>query len=138
MNTPHHLYEIAKLALIFGFVIVIVAIRSWRRIRQQKLWHETLRLSLEKGQPLPPDALSYGAGGGLACGRGLRGRPWCDIRRGLIWIAAGLALYYALPGEHHVWSLVPMFVGAAFLVCGLIGILRSDNTPDQKDPSAKT
>ena len=132
----NHLSELAKLALIFGFVIALVAIKSWRLVRQQKLWHDTVRLALEKGQPLPDQA-----GGDLCAAdwwqRGWRRRPWSDVRAGLIMVAVGLGLYYAIPGSGRVWGYLPAFIGFALLIAGLLGLLRSDKNPDQKDPSGQ-
>jgi len=130
---PHHQFVLLQFGLIFAFVIVIVAIANWRRFRQEKLWHDTARLALEKGQPLPagmtPDNLS------ASCRRGGRNRPWNDLRGGLVLIAVGTGVYLAIPGPARLWGYVPMFIGVALLAAGLIGMLVRGRSSGDKGPS---
>ena len=123
--------HLRELVIIFGFVIMLVALGTVRRILQNKLWHDTARLALEKGQPLPSGmapfqeaAEAYRAGIMVA-----------DIRRGLIIAAVGMGLYYAIPGPGHLWAYLPLFIGIAFLVAGLIRLAVGDKNPEQKDTS---
>ena len=43
----------ADLVLVFLFVLAVVVIKQIASWHQRKLWHETARAALEKGQPLP-------------------------------------------------------------------------------------
>lgn len=129
---PHHQFVLLQFGLIFAFVIVIVAIANWRRFRQEKLWHDTARLALEKGQPLPagmtPDNLS------ASCRRGGRNRPWNDLRGGLVLIAVGTGVYLAIPGPARLWGFMPGMIGVALLVAGLIGLATRGRNGAENDP----
>lgn len=122
------LKHLAELGLIFGFVIVVIAINSYRRLRQQKLWHETARLALEKGQPLPEFAPWRG------CAWPGHGRTrWCEMRHGLVLIALGAAMYLAIPGQPRLWAAVPGFIGIALLVCSLFAPPQPPPSGDSQD-----
>ncbi len=126
--------------------IFIVGLSFIFRYRRRKLMHETLRLLIEKGQPIPP---------------GLLNEPWQseawkgyqparrnDLRRGLIWAAIGLALLLGdaslggLPGTgFHVSriGLIPLFIGVAFIICWMVeGRGRNSNGPTNSNPSGPT
>ena len=45
--------EQLRLLIVFGFFIVLVAIRSFARFQRQKMWHDTVRAAIDKGQPIP-------------------------------------------------------------------------------------
>jgi hypothetical protein len=130
----HHTID---LVIIFSFVIVLCAIGQYFRWKRSKLWHETARLALEKGQPLPQSPLDNASGCAVNPDRRLG--TWCDIRCGLIWIAVGVALYYALPAGNNSWAAIPFFVGVAKLLFGVFSLLLSGKPSDQRDrdPSAK-
>ena len=113
--------------ILFAFICAIVVIGRYFRYRSQKMWHETVRLSLEKGQPLPANWSDYGWCGG--------GRLW-DLRRGLVLIAVGAALYYALPEDSRLWAALPGFIGIAFLLFGLFSFRRSDPPSNQNNRDA--
>ena len=126
MNHPRLLF--AQSVLPFLFVLAIIAIISWRRIQQQKMWHETVRLALEKGQPLPPN---LGAGFRRF---GRHSRPW-QIRRGLILLAVGAGMYVAMAGHGRVWGAVPAFVGIAILISAMF---IPQPPPEAETPSDRT
>jgi len=98
---------------------------------RQKQWHETARLALEKGQPLPasqeaappPRKTSSGIGG--------------DIRAGLILIAVGAGLYIflgTLVGQALGYvGAIPGFIGIALLLYGLLSALLKRNDPPPTD-----
>jgi len=111
----------------FVFICAIFIIIRYFRYRSQKMWHETVRLALEKGQPLPANWSDYGWGGG--------GRLW-DLRRGLVLIAVGAALYYILPESSRLWAALPGFIGIAFLLFGLFSFRRSDPPSNQNNRDA--
>ncbi|MBS0632986.1 MAG: hypothetical protein JSS11_13820 [Verrucomicrobia bacterium] len=135
---PH----VDMLVVIFAFVLCVIIIKQISRYQRAKMWHETARLALEKGQPLPDRADDPGRGA-----RDYRGTGRCDrwnrwdrrdhwgyLRRGLIQLAVGAALYFALSDESRVWALIPAFIGVANLVMWLIFALRADKSDDRRDP----
>lgn len=127
------------LIVIFAFVLCVIIIKQISRYQRARLWHDTARLALEKGQPLPdrPDALGRGDRDCRGPGRWDRWERrdhWCFLRRGLIQLAVGAALYFALSDESRVWALIPTFIGAANLVCWVIFALRADKSDDRRDP----
>ncbi len=81
---------------IFGFTAIIVVASMYMGHRARQMRHETIRLALEKGQPLPPEVL---------------GPPRQDKTRGVRLIALGIGLgvflYLLNPSTthgHHVWA----------------------------------
>jgi hypothetical protein len=116
------------LFIIFGFVLCLALIRRYFRYRHDKMWHETTRLALEKGQPLPRNWSNY-------CWRGRGSAAW-DLRRGLVLIAVGAALYYALPADSRLWAALPGFIGIAYLIFGLFSYFRSDSSSDPRNRDA--
>ncbi len=129
MNNHAFYFAIAHSILIFGFIICLVAIGRYFRYRRDKMWHETTRLALEKGQPLPANWSDYRWQGRSGGGRS---SAW-DIRRGLVLIAIGAALYFALPGDGRLWAALPGFIGIAFLLFGLFSFSRSDSSSDPRN-----
>lgn len=113
---------IPVVAIIFGCSVGIAGI--YFHHQKQKLLHETARLSLERGQPIPPDILaqmtSDDNGGRPAGAR----RPADDIRTGLILIAVGggLYLFFAALGVEKMRFVgaIPGLIGVALLVFGAI------------------
>ncbi|BDG02106.1 DUF6249 domain-containing protein [Anaeromyxobacter oryzae] len=103
-------------AATFGGAALIVAIVLFARNRTAHLRHETIRLALEKGQPLPPEL--------LAAPR-REPDPTRDLRWGLILLGlgAGLGLFlFSLPDARQAAGvgLVPGLLGAGFLVTWLV------------------
>lgn len=114
-NLTAILVPIAVIGITFGFTALTVGILAYRRYRSDTLRHETIRLALEKGQPLPPGLLDPVA---------VRDPGARDLRRGLVLLAIGLGLglflYFApAPGTHpHTWSIgfIPGLMGLAYLL----------------------
>jgi hypothetical protein len=119
------------LIIVLAFIIILVLIRSFFRQRRMQLWHETARLVLEKGQPLPP-RFGPGFGGNFA-----RWGAWRDLRRGLILLAVSGGLFLARPDDARAWATVLGCVGAVYLLLGVIGLSRGDKPSDFRDPPAK-
>jgi len=97
---------VAMFAMIIGCVWLGVSQRS----RRARMLHETLRLMIEKGQPIPPDLLQFSEGSR---------RPRNDLRNGLILIAVGVGLGILLLAQSDAdWpiALIPLLMGVAFLV----------------------
>ncbi len=114
----------------FGTIFGIVATLSFNRARNTEELQKTLRMSIEKGQPLPPefvDSMSRAVPRAKS--------PMNDIRWGLIWMAlsGGIILAaYLDHGEivHHVSGIaaVPGLIGLVLFILGIIGL----NTRDKK------
>ncbi len=109
------------IGLIFG--IAAMYFHHQRRV----LWHETARIALEKGQPLPP---------GLSASNSSdhsQSSPGNDIRGGLISIAVGAGLYLFFEGfgmgPLRFVGAIPAFVGLAMLLFGILAALRRKKTP---------
>ena len=98
--------------------------------QKQQLWHETARLALEKGQPLPmyPGADVRPNLGGK--------RERNDLRGGLILVAvsAGIFVFLRTVDAHEASAVaaIPGFIGIALLILGAITQMTSKgkNTTD--------
>lgn len=105
--------------------------------KRRELWHETARIALEKGQPLPAipgdDADKHGPLGT----RGDRPRERGDLRPGLILIGVGVGLFLFFQGIHGPLAYVaaiPGFIGVALLLNGLIELFTRPKTPPSDTP----
>lgn len=113
---------IGIISVIGGIPIAIAAL--YFRHQQQKLWHETARIALEKGQPLPPQAAEDTE----------RPNAAADFRAGLILIAVGAGLYFFLG---RGIAFIVGFIGIALvLYAAVIAILKQRNPP--QDPPARS
>ncbi len=121
------------LIVIFTFVIVLVTIIRFFRWKRAQLWHETARLALEKGQPLP---LNPATDGGCFGGRNGFG-PMGELRRGLVLIAVAGGLYLGLKGDARAWAALPGLIGVAFLVFALFSWMRPTPPAPPRDPASK-
>lgn len=109
---------IAIVAILGGLLLTAVIIVFGLKFtqRRQELWHETARIALEKGQPLPPlprDMQHEKAD-----------HENNDIRTGLILIAVGAGLYLFFLSLFGGWmkyiGTIPGFIGVALLLYGLL------------------
>jgi hypothetical protein len=123
---------IAIIAVGGGMLISIVVIVGGLIIahHRQKLWHETARLALEKGQALPAqlDEAPQSQPRQRTVG------PGRDLRAGLILIAVGAGLYLflgTLVGQAlGLVGAIPGFIGVALLLYALLSTLfNSKDTP---------
>jgi hypothetical protein len=120
----HHVWstlgDTVQLLIVAGLPIGIIALVQTFRQRRQKLAHETMRLMIEKGLPVPPELINPPPP---------VKPPKSDLRRGLIWLALGIGLMILLKkvaDEPGVWSvgLVPALIGVAYLICWIAGRAR--------------
>jgi hypothetical protein len=124
---------IAILAIAGGIVIAVVAIVGGliTANRRQAMWHETARVALEKGQPMPksPDD--------EAEAEAERKSEGSDIRSGLILIAVGGGLYLfmnAIGGSKIGYvGAIPGFIGVALLLFGLLSLTFKRKDPPPAD-----
>jgi len=126
---------VAIIAVGASMLLTIVAVVGGLIIayHRQKQWHETARIALEKGQPLPasqdvvpqPQPRTDG--------------PGRDLRAGLILIGVGAGLYLflgTLVGQALGYvGAIPGFIGIALLLYGLLSALFKRNDPPPADRS---
>jgi hypothetical protein len=122
-TSMHHIDS--NLIIILTFIVALFTVRRYFRWKRSQLWHETARVALEKGQPLPKNLLD----------RDRRLDMRSDVGVSLIWIAVGAALYCSLPDgpAYRVWATVPGFIGIACLLFNLFSFFQSDRSSDPKD-----
>ena len=109
---------------IFGTPILIVAVILYFSFSKTRALHRTVRLMVEKGQPVPEALLNPPPAQ----------RQRSDMRRGVVLVMVGLGLMVFLGAvnewEGGAWSigLIPFLIGAGYLlVWKLEG--RKDNAP---------
>lgn len=118
-------------SFVMGPVIIFIVFQSIQRRHQ--LWHETARVALEKGQPLPPMPAD------VAPPPPTETKPTNDIRTGLILIATGGGLFLFLNtlvgrGLGFVGA-IPGFIGVALLLFGILNAIlttRRNRTPSDR------
>jgi hypothetical protein len=101
--------------------------------QRQRLWHETARIALEKGQPVP-------AFNGDKKADRFRQNSSSDFRGGLILIGvgAGIYLFFATVGapEARFIGAIPGFIGVALLVHGvLLSVFPNKNNSTEDQPT---
>lgn len=123
------LIPISFFAMIAALVIVP---RYFRSLERQKM-ADTLRVAMEKGQPLPTEAID--AMSSNVRSPGLPPSPQRDLRTGIIWMgvgvgfaALGLAISFEEPDALYPLlgiAAFPTFIGLAFI---LLGVLNRPNS----------
>jgi hypothetical protein len=129
---------------LFFIGLAITVASLYFKNQSRRMWHETARIALEKGQPIPgatPDmhealsqqaakAASAQVSASRSSGRG-------DIKAGLILLAVSAGLYFGfkdLNGEFHSMPTfliyVPGFIGLALLINALITFLTTKKAPE--------
>lgn len=104
--------------------------------RRQALWHETARIALERGQPLPPLPDTHEDPAEPARGSAR------DLRSGLISLGTGIGLFLfldAMLGRWMAWvGAIPGFVGLALLIFGGVSLLleRRGRGPSDRPPQS--
>lgn len=110
------------------FVCLIVAIALYSKHRQQQLWHETARLALEKGQPLPPPP---------ARGTSHPNHERNDLRAGVILIAvsAGIFVFFrAVTATQAAYlAAIPGFIGVALVLLAVLNALSPKGKSTRDD-----
>ena len=111
-------------SFLIGPIVIFIVFRSIQR--RHELWHETARVALEKGQPLPPMPADVAPSPEQAM-------PTNDIRTGLILIAGGAGLYLFLGSlisrSMGYVGAIPGFIGVALLLFGLLSRGSKPNPP---------
>ena len=113
--------------LIFAGAIIFIAMHF--NHRRQELWHQTARLALEKGQPLP----AFDSAGRAEMAQTARAQPrWRGyLIGGMINIAVGAGMFVALSQISNTsfnvgyFGFIPLFIGVALLLGAVIEGLAS-------------
>ena len=98
---------------IFGAPVLIVIMIGIIALVGTRMRQRTVRMMLEKGQPVPAELLAPST-------RGMRRRS--DMRRGVVWTMVGLGLMIWLAAvndwEGGAWSfgLIPFLIGLGYLI----------------------
>ena len=132
------------LALVFGLIATSLYFKSKERER----WHETVRLALEKGHPIPnmAEALSAPVAEALCARLAPESRHKQRmglVTGGLVNIAVGIGLYFGLSEMPEVrfarfFALIPGLIGVARLISALIDSLISARKPDSGNDAPKS
>ena len=128
------------ISLFFVGMAITVASLYFKN-QSRRMWHETARIALEKGQPIPADpsdpqeAVAPKATSAQIASRQSSGRG--DIKAGLILLAVSAGLYFGfkdLNGDIHSMPTfviyVPGFIGVALLINALITFLTTKKAPE--------
>jgi Domain of unknown function (DUF6249) len=98
---------------IFGAPVAIVIMIGIFSMIATRMRQRTIRMMVEKGQPVPAELLAPAA-------RGVRRRS--DVRRGVVWTMVGMGLMIWLAAvndwEGGAWSfgLIPFLIGLGYLI----------------------
>ena len=121
---------VAIIAVGASMLMTIIAVVGGLIIayHRQKQWHETARLALEKGQPLPTQLDEASRPQPRIKG------PGRDLRAGLILVATGGGLFVfldALVGRGLAYlGAIPGFIGLALLLYAILSLfIKNQETP---------
>jgi hypothetical protein len=124
---PLAVFSAFDIGLLFGlggmFVGLVFGLAAmYFDYRRRALWHQTARLALEKGQPLPAEF------GKAEPANSYHSSSASDTRNGLISIGVGAGLYLFFDGmgpeSLRYVGAIPAFVGIAMLLFGLLSGAR--------------
>jgi hypothetical protein len=122
---------ITVIALVGGLMVaVIVSVTAiYFHHRKNQLWHETARIALEKGQPVPPMPLRDEELE-LRPPPGVSFAEWHEaklvesrthaFRGGLVLLGVGAGLVLMMPPGSNALGAIPGFIGVALIVNALI------------------
>jgi hypothetical protein len=111
---------------VFGAPVAIVVMIGIFSIIATRMRQRTIRMMVEKGQPVPAELLAPAT-------RGMRRRS--DVRRGVVWAMVGLGLMIFFGAvndwEGGVWSLglIPFLIGLGYLI-----VWKLENKKDVPPP----
>ena len=109
---------IISILAVFGFPVAIVAVIMFSNWAKNRSLHKTVRMMVEKGQPIPPALLSTPAAVSAATGL----RPWYDLRRGIVLMAVGVGIimFFGISAgwDEGVWALglIPGLIGVGYIL----------------------
>lgn len=122
------LAEILVPIAFFGMIAAIFIVPAVLRSRERLRMHDTLKASIDRGQPLPPEVIS-------AITSQVKSKPpaspYRDLRVGIIWLgiavgfaALGIALSFEEPDATYPLlgiAAFPGFIGLAFILISFLG-----------------
>jgi uncharacterized protein DUF6249 len=119
-DIPLTVLPIAIIAIIsvFGFPVAIVAVIMFSTWAKNRSLHKTVRMMVEKGQPIPPALFATPAAVSTASGL----RPWYDLRRGIVLMAVGVGIimFFGISAgwDEGVWALglIPGLIGVGYIL----------------------
>lgn len=119
-SMPKEIMPVAAIAIlaVFGFPVAIVAVIMFSSWAKNRSLHRTVRMLVEKGQPIPPALLSTPAAVSAAAGL----RPWYDLRRGIVLMAVGVGIimFFGISAgwDEGVWALglIPGLIGVGYIL----------------------
>ncbi len=137
--SPNHFIAIVipLAALVLAGVVTVSAMYFHHRRRE--LWHETARIALEKGQPLPPLDPDHEEHDHP---RSKHRDDNHDVRGGMVLIAVGAGLFLmlgSLGSNLRFIGAIPGFIGVALLLYALLAALFRRKQPDSdRDPTPRS
>ena len=112
----------------FAMLAAIFIVPGWLKSQERSRLHDTLKASIDKGQPIPPEIIEA-----ITSDVKIRrpASPDRDLRVGIIWLGVGvglagmgLALSFEEPDATY-WMLgvacFPGFIGLAFILLSFLG-----------------
>lgn len=127
---------IALVAIVSGVILTAIIIVAGLKFAQRRheLWHETVRLALEKGQPLPPSPDE-------PTEQDRHEEERNDFRSGLILVAigAGLGVFLTTIGAPQVRYVgaIPGFIGVALLLLSALNASsRRKDSENERPPQS--
>ncbi|MBW8735179.1 MAG: hypothetical protein JF571_12925 [Asticcacaulis sp.] len=121
---PEIVIPVIAIVMTFGMPIAIVAIIQINKARNNAELQKTLRMSIEKGQPLPPEFVDS-----IQRSVPKVKNPMNDVRGGLVLlaVAAGLMVMDYMSHDYIFGHLsgvaaIPGFIGVALLILGIVGL----------------
>ena len=118
---------------IFGTPIMIVALIMYFSFSKSRAMHRTVRMMVEKGQPVPESLLNPPPV--------IRQRS--DLRRGVVLLMVGLGLMVFFGAcndwEGGAWSIgiIPFLIGAGYLLVWRLDFRRGESLPPKQETSPK-
>jgi hypothetical protein len=137
-EVSEHVIGLVALIGSLGFTAVLFVTVLYFQSKKRQMWHETARLALEKGQPLPPwpntdeelklrppPGTSLAEWEAIRRAREQRG----SLKAGLILIAVGVGLYIMMQPQGILVGAIPGLIGVALIVHALIERLFAGGRP---------
>jgi Domain of unknown function (DUF6249) len=115
-DIPEGVFPVVAISVlaVFGFPVAIVALIMFSSWAKSRSLHRTVRMMVEKGQPVPPELFAAPAGAPL--------RPWYDLRRGivLLGVGVGVLMFFGVAAgwDEGVWALglIPGLIGLGYIL----------------------
>jgi hypothetical protein len=127
-NMPFNGFELFLICILpFVFVIAIIVVQTRAKKEEAKRRYDLYTKSLEMGQTVPehffdePKAVN----------------PTTNLKRGVLWLAVGLAVVVSLLVVHQrdglIVGIVPAFVGAGYLLVHFLEKPKTDSTVNNNE-----